>query len=193
MSESKGRYAAGTSVSTEKTIADIKAQLRRFGAQAIATLETGSRLALVFEVPDEAQGATYRFGVTMPLPPFDPKEFQPKANNAATKGRAGASLAAATEKRYQQEVARRYRSLLLIITGKLVAVEEGAESLQQAFWTYLMLPGHGAGQPGGTLYEATQEPVRRAYLTGQMPDLLPGLPGGETAIPLPAPRETGEG
>lgn len=43
-------YAAATSVSVEKSEAEVKATLRRYGATAIGILESAGRAQIVFEL-----------------------------------------------------------------------------------------------------------------------------------------------
>jgi hypothetical protein len=67
----------------------------------------------------------------------------------------------------KQECRQRWRALLLVIKAKLESVGSGIETLEQAFYANIVMPG------GQTIYEATKEGVAVAYRGGKVQALLP--------------------
>ncbi len=149
-------YAQGTPVLAEKSLAEIKSTLRRFGATGFEQRELWDHnaLQLMFIIagstPDER-----RVRFTMRLP---------KAEEFKAIGSKGA------KQRHQQEINRRWRALAAGIKAKLLLVEEKIETVEEAFYAHLVLPS------GATVFEETHAAVAEAYRTDQMPSLLPGMP-----------------
>jgi hypothetical protein len=151
---SKGKYAVSTSVSPEKTLAEIMALLRKYGAESLTYGETAGKIGLVFQI----KGRWIRF--VMPLP--DKSEATVvKANQYSN--RAGAF----SQAKYDQMVRSRWRALLLTIRAKLESVESGIETFEQAFMAQILLPD------GQTVSEWASPQIEAAYSNGMMPPMLP--------------------
>ena len=75
-----------------------------------------------------------------------------------------------TSKNPEQAERVAWRLVVLLVKAKLEAVKEGATTFEREFLADMLTPN------GKTVYEMTQEPLRLAYETGKMPDLM--LPSG---------------
>ena len=73
-------------------------------------------------------------------------------------------------KTYHEQLERSmWRQLYIIIKAKLVAVEAGIRTIEQEFREDMLLPN------GQTVGEYIGPQIEQAYLTGNMPPLLPML------------------
>lgn len=109
----KRRYAATTSVSMERSKAEIERTLRRYGIVEFmyGTSPQGDGIAF------KRDGKGYK--IAIPLPKRD--DFN-------------------TDKQWEQAQRRRYRVLLLTLKAQLEAVEEGLANFETQFLAYLALP-----------------------------------------------------
>lgn len=153
------RYAANTSVSVEKSQADVKATLMRYGADQFGVLENRSSAAVLFEI----RGITVR--ITVPLPSPTEKRFT--ISDAGRKRSEKAAWSA-----YEQATRQVWRALLLAIKAKLEAVEAGISTLETEFMPFMVMPNNQT--VGEHLLPRLEEAVKQ----GQMPKLL-ALPGPE--------------
>ncbi|MCQ8781707.1 hypothetical protein [Mangrovibrevibacter kandeliae] len=147
-------YAKETTVSVEKTEAEIKALLRRYGATAMMAGEQPGQAMIAFEMKDR------RIVFRLPLPDRDAKEFRLDGRGAART--ADRRLAA-----WEQACRSRWRALLLCIKAKLESVESGIESFEQAFMPHIMLPD------GSTVSEQVLPRIAESYRDNKMQPLLP--------------------
>lgn len=108
-----GKYATGTPVSVSRSREELYRILTRYGADQRIVGEDDDQIAAGFRLHGRA------IQVAIPLP----------------EARAFASQTA-----YEREVRRLWRVLILLIKGRLEVVEEGAETVEQAFMAYLRLP-----------------------------------------------------
>jgi hypothetical protein len=150
------RYAEGTTVSIERSRAELEALLVRFGATGFLYGWSGQQGMIAFEL----RGRRCRFVVRPPT-----EEEMPALREAARKQRQASRDA---EKLVDQEIRRRWRELVLLVKAKLVAVESGAASFEEEFLGYLVLPGNI------TVAERLLPDLDRAASTGRLPPLLPG-------------------
>jgi hypothetical protein len=88
------------------------------------------------------------------------------------------------EQHLAQEVRATWRGILLPLRAKLEAVEGGYSTVEHEFLADLLLPG------GQTVHQMTAAAIETAYVTGQVPPLLPGLASGvDPSVPaLPEGR-----
>ncbi len=154
----KGTYAKGTEVPPEKSKAEIETILRRYGATKFMSGWDDQRAAIMFE----ASGRRVKF--MLPLP--DPADFV--WTEAGRRRTRDAQRAA-----HEAEVRRRWRALALAIKAKLEVVESGISTFEDEFMAHIVLPN------GATVGEWLGPQVERAYLTGDMPPMLPMLGSGE--------------
>lgn len=148
------QYAKGTEVSTDRSLAEIRNTLRRYGARQFAFAEEDG-LAVIGFTAHERQ---VRFVLRLP----DPGD---KAFTRTETGRQRAPKAA--HEAYEAAVRQVFRVFALVVKAKLEAVESGLVSFQSEFLAQLVLPG------GVTVGDVVGERVAQAYATGQVRALLP--------------------
>jgi glycogen debranching enzyme len=149
-------YASETSVSSEKSRAEIERTLVRYGADEFAYGSRKDRAMVGFVIHDRQ----IRFLLTMPN--RNDREF----THTPARGyrRDDSQIAAA----YEQAVRQRWRALALVIKAKLEAVEAGIVTFDEEFAMHMVLPG------GQTLGDLVLPQIETAYATGQIPALMPG-------------------
>ncbi|MEE0100346.1 MAG: hypothetical protein U0I48_01230, partial [Acutalibacteraceae bacterium] len=74
---------------------------------------------------------------------------------------------------WEQACRQRWRALKLVIQAKLEAVECGISVFEDEFMANIVLPD------GGTVSDFMLPQIKQAYLTGDMPPMLPMLTEGE--------------
>ncbi|MBJ6722461.1 hypothetical protein I2750_19870 [Bacillus sp. PR5] len=153
-------YAANTSVSVERTEAEIKATIKKYGATSFASYESGISAMIAFEMSGR------RVLFKLPLPDRNSMAF---IKTPTGKVRA----AAEATKAHEQACRSRWRALLLSIRAKLESVEAGIETFEDAFLAHIQMPD------GHTVSEHVKPRIATAYETGDMPPLLPAPKGGE--------------
>ena len=148
------RYAENTSVSAEKSRAEIEASLRRYGADQFAymTSRTEARVGFV------AQGRQVQFRLEMP----DPTD---RAFRLTPTGRDRSPTQA--EAAWEQATRQRWRALALVIKAKLEAVEAGITEFDDEFLAHIMLPN------GQTIGESLKPQLDDVYTGARMLELMP--------------------
>lgn len=149
------RYAAETSVSSEKSRSEIEATLARYGASGFMYGWHGANAIVAFE----CAGRRVRFD--LPLPARDDPAF------THTPGRNLRRSPTQQAAAYEQAVRQRWRALALVIKAKLEAVESGITLFEDEFLAHIVLPN--GDQVGAWL----RPQLARAYESGSMPPLLP--------------------
>jgi hypothetical protein len=127
------RYAAETTVPSEKSKAEIEATLIRYKASAFTSGW------------DEEQGAAFiAFRINrlpikfiLPIPPRDAKRFQYRT----VRKQSVRATEAQAERAWDQEVRQRWRALLLVVKAKLEAVECNISTIEHEFLAHIVLPG----------------------------------------------------
>ncbi|MBV8896114.1 MAG: hypothetical protein JO051_06370 [Acidobacteriaceae bacterium] len=148
------RYAEGTSVSVEKSRAEIEATLTRYGATAFAYAWQGSEALIEFA----AKNRRIRF--KLPLPHQDEERFQ----------RDGRGSLRSPEKRrvvWEQACRQSWRALALVIKAKLEAVAAGITEFEDEFLANIVMPD------GQTVGQHTKPTIKLAYENHTMTKLLP--------------------
>jgi hypothetical protein len=156
-------YAEGTSVSVERSRAEVERILHKYGADQFlyGVDQRGAMVAF------RAKGRSIRFVV-----PFPSIEDFRKTSGRFPRHRPLAAREAARE----VEVRRRWRALSLAIKAKLEAVASGIATFEVEFMPYTMLAN------GKTVAEALGPEVERALAANCMP---------QVAGFLPAPKDGG--
>jgi hypothetical protein len=150
------RYAANTSVSTERTRREIERTLQRYGATSFAYGWEGNAALIGFQMT----GRRVRF--ILPLPNRSDRRFtHTPTGYLRTKANA--------EKEYEQACRARWRALALVVKAKLEAVESGITTFEDEFLAHILLPD------GRTYGEFAVPQIDAVYASGVMPRLLPGL------------------
>ena len=151
------RYAEDTSVSMERSRAEIERTLARYGASSFLYGWDGNRAVIGFM----AHGRRIKFVLDLPDPADKQFTLTPSYKWERTKEQATQA--------WEQACRQRWRALALVIKAKLEAIEAGITSFEDEFLPHTMLPD------GRTVAEWMQPQVEQVYLTGRMPPLLPGL------------------
>lgn len=149
-------YASNTSVSVERSRAEIERLLQRYGAEQFFSGWDGPAAHIGFVLNRRA----IRFEVPLP----DRGEF-----SETPTGRARASSQA--YKAWEQACRSRWRALLLVIKAKLEAVECGISTVEEEFMAWTVIPGDGR-----TMGQRLLPDIQKAIDTGEPPRLL--LTGG---------------
>lgn len=155
------RYAQSTSVSSEKSRAEIEQTLVRYGADGFGYGWQDNSAIIGFRM----RGRSIKF--VLPLPDKNAKEF------THTPSRGNRRHPADALREWEQATRQRWRALLLSIKAKLEAVECGIATFESEFMANVMLPN------GQTVGDWLEPQIEQAYQVGKMPVLLM----------LPAPKE----
>lgn len=153
------RYAQDTSVSSDRSRAEIERTLARYGAQQFMYGWDQDRAIVGFV----ARGRQVRF--LLPLPDRNDREF------THTPTRGNRRTDAQIEQAYEQAVKQRWRALALVIKAKLEAVEAEIVTFEEEFGMHMVLP------TGRTVAETVLPQIDQAYAGGSgMLELMPGRP-----------------
>lgn len=155
-----GRYAEKTTVTVERSEAEIKALVNRYGARKYmsGTDEDAGLSIIQFEMQDR------RVLFRLQLPTEDAEDF-------LYDGRGRRRTDTQVRNAYEQECRRLWRSLVITIKAKLESVESGIEGFEEAFLPQIVIPGAG----GRTYGEFALPQIAQVYERGQLPSLLPGV------------------
>lgn len=151
-------YAETTSVTVEKSIAEIITLVKRAGAQRVAQYEEPDSFTIQFDLA----GRLIRFRVSLPT----------LEQMATANGRGQQLTRAQRNERAAQACRQRARALLLVIKAKLESVESKVETFEQAFLPNVVLAD------GSTVYERISEPIAPEYRSSQPQPMLLSGPGG---------------
>lgn len=149
------RFATQTSVSVDKSLAEIQSTLRRYGADKFMYGEEQGRSIICFQ----AGGKTVKF--ILPLPSRSDPKF-----GKTLQGRTRSP--ALTEEAWEQACRSAWRSLVLSIKAKLETVASGISTFETEFLSHFVLPG------GQTIAEKLIPQLETAMLNGKMPQLMIG-------------------
>ncbi|WP_024354175.1 hypothetical protein [Brevundimonas naejangsanensis] len=146
------RYAAETSVSQDRSRAEIEATLKRYGATSFMYASEPTAAMIGFRISDRM--------VKFVLPMPDPKsrEFTHHSRGQRTPD--------AALKAWEQAGRQRWRALALVIKAKLEAVAAGITTIEDEFLAHTVLPD------GSTVGQFMQPQLAIAYEQGSMPTTL---------------------
>jgi hypothetical protein len=142
-------YAQGTSVTEDRSRAQIERDLMKYGASHFGYSRTPNEANIFF---------------TMDSLPFQLSVDLPKLEDFRLTGAGNERSESGQKTELEKEVRRRWRSLAAVIKGILVAVDDGIFSLEQAMMGFIVDPS------GRSLYEAakpTLEKQREQHLLEQ--------------------------
>lgn len=156
-------YASQTTVSPERSRAEIEETLKRYKATRFAYVGLEDSAMVAFQM----HGLTLRFVIRVPGQGDQRFRFKTVRGFKRSLSDIQRQLA------HEQEVRRLWRALLLCIKAKLESVDSGIESLEEAFLSHIDV--------GGETFGARFIPqIAEAAKAGKMPRLeLPGM--GETS------------
>lgn len=146
-------YAENTTVNAEKSKADIEKIIRRFGGNRFMSGwdDIENYGFVVFDI----QNLRLRF--TVPMPDHNEGEITDTGRRRKKES---------AEKVREQEMKRRWRSLLLVIKAKLEAVETGISTIEHEFLANVVLPN------GETIGSKMVPKVKEIAESGQLPKLI---------------------
>jgi hypothetical protein len=150
-----GTYAADTSVSVEKSRAEIERTLQRWGAEQFMYGWNKEQAVVGFVM----RGRQLRFLLSMP--DRNAKEFTHTPTRGTRRTDAQAYEA------WEQACRQRWRALNLVIKAKLEAVESGIATFDNEFLAQLVLPN------GQTVGDAVTPRLIEGIESNTMPALLP--------------------
>lgn len=148
-----GSFAEGTTVTPERSQAEIVATLKRYGAEGFMYGEDNGAGMVAFR----AHGRQVRFIVPLDI---DRAQFT-QTDAGRTRTRESVDNLVAAEHR------RRWRSLALAIKAKLEVVDTGISTFEQEFLAHIVLPN------GSTVGDFVAPQLEAAYAAGEMPKMLP--------------------
>jgi hypothetical protein len=146
-------YASNTSVSPEKSQAEIQQVLRRYGAGRFGVMEDHEKAYVMFEF----RGLTIQMDVALPNRTDNKYHLTPT-------GRTRSDTQQIQE--YEQDVRQKWRALLLAIKAKLEAVESGISTIEKEFLAFVVMPD------GKLLFDHIQPALSDMVQTKKMPKLL---------------------
>ena len=149
------RFAEKTTVSSEKSRAEIERTLARYGADGFMYGWVDDNAMVAFRMSNR------HIKFVLPLPNRTDREFTYTPAQEIERSIDGAEAA------YEQAVRQRWRALALMIKAKLEAVETGIVEFDDEFMAHIMLPD------GQTVGQFMKPQIAIAYEKGEMPPLLP--------------------
>jgi hypothetical protein len=152
------RYAQDTSVSVERSKADIERLLVRYGATQFANGWDGNMAMLAFHIADRS----IRF--LLPLPPKDGPQFVKTPGGKRTRSPED------RERAWEQACRSRWRALLLVIKAKLEAASVGISTIEDEFMAWTVVPG----SRGKTIGEIVRPQLAEAAASHKPARLLLG-------------------
>lgn len=147
-------YAETTTVSVERSRAELERTLARYGASAFGYMTSSGSATVMFE----AHNRRIRFD--LPLPEANEKRFTHHARGTRTAAQATAQ--------WEQACRQRWRALNLAVKAKLEAVDAGISEFEDEFLAFICLPN------GQTMSDVARPAIANAYETGTMPALMAG-------------------
>jgi len=151
------RYAEGTEVAVEKSQAELKRLIERYGARKVLTFDDQDEgvSALQFQIRDRQVLLRLRFPAE--------SEFRLDARGRLRTDNARYNA-------WDAERRRLWRSLVMVVKAKLESVESGIETFDEAFLPHLVMEG------GGTIGDRVLAELPRALASGFLPALAAGRP-----------------
>ena len=132
-----GKYATETTVSIQRSRAEIETVLQRYGASQFAYLMDTEANCAIFAFRIKRS----QVRITLPMPDRSSREFTETPSRRYARSEKDAQAA------WEQACKQRFRALLLIIKAKLEAVDCGISTLEREFLADTILPsGQTFGQ-----------------------------------------------
>ena len=154
------KYASGTAVPVDRSLAEIRKDVTRFGASAFQFGESESAGIIAFE----AKGRKVK--MMLPLPNrYDRAFTHRKINQHGGEVQNGPELQL---ERWMQACAEHWRALAAVVKAKLIAVDAGITTFEEEFLAHVVMPD------GRTVHEHSKARIEIAYTTGEVTPLLEG-------------------
>lgn len=146
------QYANHTSVSVEKSLAELQRILSRFGATQFAFLQSPTKAQVGFIINGR------RIEFTLILPNREEFSRTPKYSYRRD--------AADTEKHWEQGCRSSWRALVEVIKAKLIGIDQKIVTQDNEFLAYTVLPN------GQTIGEVFTPQIQKMVDGGKVPLLL---------------------
>lgn len=156
------RYAEQTSVSADKSRAEIERTLERYGATSFMYGWQENSAVIAFQMADRH----VRFVLKMPDKTSEEFTLTPSKKYYRDEE--------AALKAWEQATRQRWRALALAVKAKLEAVEAEIATFEQEFLAHIIMPDNR------TVAEWVSPQIETAYVTGKMPKLLGSWGGDES-------------
>jgi hypothetical protein len=147
-----GKFAEGTSVSADRSRAEIEQTLKRYGADAFGYMHETERAVIMFRI----EGKHVRF--ILPIPKVEEFRYTPNQRQYRSDSQ--------MRNAHEQAVKQRWRALNLVIKAKLEAVESKIVTLEDEFLAHIVLPDNQ------TVSQWIRPQIEQAYMDGKMPTRL---------------------
>lgn len=154
------QFAKETTVSVEKSKAEIESVVMRYKGSAFGSFWDQGRAAVIFEMNNR------RLRFILPLPAMADKVFNVYKRGYSEYKRSPQAAYAA----WEQACRQRWRALLLTIRAKLESVECGIESFDEAFLSNIVMAD------GRTIGEMAVPQLQVVISSSKLPPLLSGPP-----------------
>lgn len=148
------RFAESTTVSADKSRAEIEKTLQRYGADQFMYGWEAERAVVQFRMNERH----VRF--ILPMPDPADKEFTHTPSRGTRRSAEQAHAA------WEQATRQRWRALALVVKAKLEAVESGITEFEDEFLAHIVLPDQT------TVGSWLRPQIAQAYDTGKMPSML---------------------
>ena len=151
------RYAQSTTVTIERSRAEIESILGRYGTSKFAYFSEEHRAMIAFEI----KGKRIRF--IIPLPDKSETRFNRKKHYNSSRQMTPEE----SQKVWEQACRQKWRALSLIIKAKLEYVESGDVTVEEEFLSNIVLPNNR------TVSEMLIPQLTQLYESGKIPLLIP--------------------
>lgn len=153
-------YAKDTSVSVERSRAELEQILMRYGATGFGSAWQGDKQIIMFVVHNKQ----VKFVLQLPEKLADEFTHWKHAS-----GRLIARTPEQAYKLWEQSCRQRWRALCLCVKAKLEAIEAGITNFEYEFMAHFVMPN------GKVLGEEIVPQIEVMSKTGKMPQLLLGM------------------
>lgn len=157
-----GRYASNTSVSTDKSRAELEKTLTRYGAGGYSYGWHDREDCRVEVIQFNAQDRLVRFTLNMPSPHDEEFMFTPTGKERSESN---------AQKSWEQACRQRWRALVLAVKAKLECVEVGITEFEDEFLAHIVDPSTKL-----TMGETIRPQIEQRYAGIGDPVSLLGLP-----------------
>lgn len=145
-------YAKGSIVSPDRTREELNKILKKYGAKGFGFWDKEEHAIVAFELRERK----YRFVISF-------EEIARFRLSPAGKLRTKIQQKTA----HEQHIRERWRAILAVVKGKLIAVDASIETFEEAFLRYLVMPGTNQ-----TIGEVIEPQLEEAYRSGVLPPML---------------------
>lgn len=153
------KFAADTSVPTEKSHGEIRSMVSKAGGTRFATMDEEGRAIILFELHERR----VMFELALPK-----REAFARIKTSAY-GHTKPATAEQQQTKWEQACRSHWRALALCIKAKLVSIESGVESFEEAFLAQIVVPTSSGSK---RFAQVATKAIHEAYTGGKLPPLL---------------------